>query len=99
MVPSVKEKWCEALRTGRYRQGNGVLNGSDMHGEFYCCLGVLREVMNKLDYTSSSSGQFLTYDQLCASGLSQEQQSFLAEMNDNGEKFSTIADYIETHIR
>lgn len=99
MVPAVKEKWCEALRTGKYRQGNGVLCGSDMHGSFYCCLGVLRDVMDSSDYASSGNGQFLAPHQLRASGLSQEQQSFLAEMNDNGEKFSTIADYIETHIR
>ena len=37
MNPQVKEKWIDALLSGKYEQGNGKLRGY----EGYCCLGVL----------------------------------------------------------
>ena len=36
----VKNKWVEALRSGKYKQGRGKLNSENG----YCCLGVLCEV-------------------------------------------------------
>ena len=41
MDPDVKEKWCEALESGQYRQGRAYLN----RGEHFCCWGVLCEVL------------------------------------------------------
>lgn len=37
-----KKKWLEALRSGKYKQGKGVLQNDK--GEF-CCLGVLCDLM------------------------------------------------------
>lgn len=39
MRAEIKELWLEALRSGRYEQGNGVLFDAT-HNQF-CCLGVL----------------------------------------------------------
>lgn len=43
MNPQVKEKWVEALRSGKYVQGVGVLRKQDT----YCCLGVLCDLYLK----------------------------------------------------
>lgn len=37
MNQEVKQKWVEALRSGKYKQGQGYLR----KGDNYCCLGVL----------------------------------------------------------
>jgi hypothetical protein len=37
MKTEIKEKWVNALRSGEYEQGQGVLRSSDK----FCCLGVL----------------------------------------------------------
>ena len=37
MNPEVKQKWIDALRSGKYEQGSGKLRGANG----YCCLGVL----------------------------------------------------------
>lgn len=41
MKPEYKARWVEALRSGKYQQGKGRLNGE---GKF-CCLGVLCDVV------------------------------------------------------
>lgn len=40
MTPVTKQAWIDALRSGKYVQGDGWLNKFDTH----CCLGVLCEV-------------------------------------------------------
>lgn len=41
----VKNKWVEALRSGKYRKGRGVLTEVKKNGtKNYCCLGVLCEL-------------------------------------------------------
>lgn len=42
MNPEVKEKWIEALRSGRYTQADGRLRTR----LGYCCLGVLCDLYN-----------------------------------------------------
>lgn len=42
-----KSKWIEALRSGKYRQGDTYLCQSDdksFQNERYCCLGVLCDI-------------------------------------------------------
>jgi hypothetical protein len=55
-----KTKWVNALRSGEYQQGKGVLHNPDTNT--YCCLGVLCEVTDRefravnpddYDYTSN----------------------------------------------
>jgi len=48
MDKEVKQKWVDALRSGKYKQGQGYLRTPDG----YCCLGVLCEVLNA-EYTYS----------------------------------------------
>lgn len=44
MKASIKKKWLEALRSGKYQQGRGQLK---CMGERYCCLGVLTDLYLK----------------------------------------------------
>jgi hypothetical protein len=45
------KRWVEALRSGKYKQGRGVLRTSD---NAFCCLGVLADVYNP-EYWSSDT--------------------------------------------
>lgn len=50
------EKWCEALRSGKYKQTRGFLHDSDG----YCCLGVACKVfIPQKDLTMSGDGTML----------------------------------------
>jgi hypothetical protein len=44
LQPEAKRLWVEALRSGDYQQGTGLLHYEDEDGDQYCCLGVLCEV-------------------------------------------------------
>lgn len=39
MKPEIKQRWIEALRSGKYEQDRGVLRSVQTDG--FCCLGVL----------------------------------------------------------
>ena len=43
MKQHIKEKWLEALRSGKYKQGKNLLKTEDG----YCCLGVLCDLHRK----------------------------------------------------
>ena len=43
MNPEIKQKWVNALHSGKYEQGNGKLYS----GQGYCCLGVLCDLYSK----------------------------------------------------
>lgn len=43
MNKDVKEKWVTALRSGKYKQGQGCLRRGDDH----CCLGVLQDLYHR----------------------------------------------------
>ena len=52
MKPELKQAWIEALRSGKYEQGTGLLKRDYSHmnteaGATYCCLGVLLEVASE----------------------------------------------------
>src|SRR5258708_7031143 len=62
MDPQVKQLWVEALRSGKYKQGQNRLADDLDH---YCCLGVLCEVAisQGLPITKSTSEHGrITYD-------------------------------------
>lgn len=44
MDKKLKTKWLKALRSGKYKQGKGVLRTADNK---FCCMGVLVDVMDK----------------------------------------------------
>jgi hypothetical protein len=54
MDQQIKEQWVEALRSGRYNQGQGCLrthiHGDDESNDKFCCLGVLADIMMPDNY-------------------------------------------------
>jgi hypothetical protein len=42
----IAKQWCEALRSGKYKQGKGALRC----GDSFCCLGVLCDIGNLPDW-------------------------------------------------
>lgn len=103
---SYKEQWIEALRSGKYKQGSGLLSRFDGS---YCCLGVLCEVMQIPKVASTGVSGFIygedvaffPYQYLEQSGLNDAHGSSktdglsLVRMNDAGYSFEKIADAIE----
>lgn len=108
MKLDAKNKWVEALRSGRYQQAKGNLFKPD---EGYCCLGVLTDLYLKEHgiSTGNHEGDIKTHSQGYTNGIpNQEVEDWaglnyndtgeLAEMNDGGDTFSTIAAYIEENL-
>lgn len=85
-----KEQWLAALRSGKYQQGTRRLQNSGR----YCCLGVVREVCA----LPVAGNGFLVDENESWVFLDKHTQLELANMNDRGDDFAAIADYIEQHI-
>lgn len=53
MNNSIKTKWLEALRSGKYKQGRfqlkhtGIFSEGGEYPERYCCLGVLCDIISR----------------------------------------------------
>lgn len=106
MNADVKTRWLEALRSGRYYQHEGGLYWNNM----YCCLGVLAKVEGVLrddGCAATVDCQEPAEDGKCGMlsrafadrvGLSPEEQKTLANLNDDGQSFDLIADYIEAKL-
>jgi hypothetical protein len=107
MKREIKEKWVAALRSGHYVQGGTCLKYLDDTGKpRHCCLGVLAEVAEPWGLTEHGrnvlfydSNIYLMLPNKDWAFLPGETQSRLAKMNDNGDSFLTIADWIETNVR
>lgn len=111
MDTEIKQKWVKALRSGEYNQG--VARLFNAHYNTYCCLGVLCDVMgySKTSTCPNSDYQGFT-DKLGATyiftivrkenqdliGLDLDQESTLTHMNDAGQSFKEIADWIEKNL-
>lgn len=54
MDPKIKQKWVEALRSGKHTQGKQALRPS---ANQYCCLGVLCDVLG-LEWEYKSTGSY-----------------------------------------
>lgn len=94
-------KWIEALRSGRYQQGNGYLNRA---GKF-CCLGVaceseglegrMRDPQSPV-YYGKTAYAYLPPETREALGLTEEQENKLVNMNDvDMASFEEIAQQLE----
>jgi hypothetical protein len=110
MKEDVKDKWIEALRSGKYKQGNQVLKSKSGH---FCCLGVLCDISGlsewKLEGKDSpfeiyfNSNALLPEPVRTWAGLYNIFGRFhtnaplesLATLNDDGLPFEQIADLIE----
>lgn len=100
MVKELKAKWCKALRSGKFKQGKGRLKTK--YG--FCCLGVLRHVVNPKDTRTTGNG-LLVGDFALECGLDDETQRKLACLNDGNEEqsikrhsFRQIAAYIAKNL-
>lgn len=97
-------KWVEALRSGKYTQGKGMLETLDGRN---CCLGILcriaglEPVVMEGTKLFGSSGTFLPeeirdkMDLYEINGRYRTKEVSLAELNDDGISFEEIADIIE----
>ncbi len=106
MDAQLKQKWIEALRSGKYDQTKGALRTE----AGFCCLGVLCEVTGAglwdrdgedFVYSCSdglSGSGYMPSVVAVISGLSSKQEGELASRNDGGSAFSEVADYIEANI-
>ena len=107
MDKKLKRKWVKALRSGQYDQATGKLC---VNGTAFCCLGVLCDIQGAY----WDEDEFRTWRPILPSGrvaekavlppraysagLTAEQTDVLIEMNDEGESFKKIADWIETNL-
>jgi hypothetical protein len=109
-----KDKWIKALLSGKYVQGKRELCTEGKEYDKFCCLGVLcdiagpdrwgiskfetsgggSEVYWGVPATSDLPPSFLLLDV----GLKFQEAETLARMNDDGNKFKTIAKYIEKNL-
>jgi hypothetical protein len=112
MLIEDKNLWLEALRSGKYKQTVGFLKVQREGERFYCCLGVLCEILkDKYEIRESTSAiePGVTYfnnssDRLPntltrALKLEIDTVSTLYRMNDDDKRsFAAIADWIEVHV-
>lgn len=94
-----KARWLTALRSGEYKQAQGVLKD----GGKFCCLGVAACLI-KPGYRTRSSARFFG-DETCLAdkpskmiGLDSSAHDVLTHMNDEGADFHDIADWIERNL-
>lgn len=55
MNEEIKKKWVEALRSGKYKQGEGYLRSAD---DKFCCLGVLCDIVSPEGWAKCLSGRY-----------------------------------------
>jgi hypothetical protein len=133
MRKEVMKKWVKALRSGKFKQGQGTLKKFNKQGqEQYCCLGVLCELYNETmkknkkktlpekvcDNDSGFSYGYCRFggkkedlpkEVMNWAGIGNSMGAFtndnpihdqynLADLNDTGRKFTTIANIIEKNV-
>lgn len=105
-----KRKWITALRSGKYKQGEGELKIKGK--QQFCCLGVACDVAGIARDKYSGKGMpfelsktlqlrlppFFRSAEHGGNGKCEEYMQTLASMNDDGESFETIADEIESTL-
>ncbi len=103
-----KRAWVKALRSGKYRRGEGYLyqkSSGGLHPK-HCCLGVAARVCgcpidsinNRVAFIDSIHARRVPAILIGSGSIDKSVTSFLADMNDSGKKFSEIADYIEEYL-
>lgn len=100
MDADIKKRWVEALRSGKYKQGRTFLKKRDE----WCCIGVLCDLVDPTKWTEhggyvTDTFRFFPAEQFFISlGMTDDMGSKLASMNDKGNNFPVIADYIEANL-
>jgi len=99
-----KDKWVQALRSGKYEQTRGKLMSRDTEGIVrYCPLGVFLDV---LEYPKDVDNLifkhahgYLHFGLSGSTELSPTEESAITRLNDIDKKpFKEIADYIEENL-
>lgn len=97
------KRWVEALESGKYQQGKHRLKTGNQYGQYFCCLGVLREIEPKFSRAGAAfdvldSYQFNEYiNDILPAGCYLHQDE-LANMNDTGGTFLEIAQHIRKKV-
>jgi hypothetical protein len=99
MEPELKQKWVDALRSDKYKQGQWSLKTED---DCFCCLGVLCDIIDPHGWnTDRSFGEdfetvILAPEIRTKYTIPADKVGTVMEMNDSeGKSFADIADYIE----
>jgi len=110
--PQWKQKWIEALRSGKYKQTRAKLRRQTG----YCCLGVLCDLVDSKRWVEPPAlcCNYFEYrdptmegvqptsmppdDILITTGLLAPLAQQLANLNDGGASFSEIAHWIEGNV-
>lgn len=96
MDKSLKNRWVAALRSGEYKQCRNTLHARSQHGEYFCPLGVLRNIEPNIKTSCEVGGVYPGKLDESTSGVPLRVQDRLAFMNDaKHNNFSLIANYIE----
>jgi len=108
----VKTEWLKALRSGKYKQGNGCLrDGQDN----FCCLGVLADIHPDLEWGEHpivNISKDIAYIEAIHKGRNSRMgdyisydileagiQGELASLNDDANySFEELADFIEQRV-
>jgi hypothetical protein len=114
MNPEVKAKWVEALRSGRYQQGEASLRRGLGDQVRYCCLGVLCDISGLGQWTGrayrietdAEAIESVHYPPLAVAewaGTGAADpfiagRDYLSVLNDTGKTFEEIADLIEKYL-
>lgn len=105
MRTKLMQKWIDALRSGKYQQGQGCLS----NGNKFCCLGVACDISGLGQWVHSSFGyrmydtadyggssMALPSDVKDALGVFSDVELDLIDMNDkHGKSFDDIAQFLE----
>lgn len=107
MKVEYKNAWMTALYDGSHKQGRGKLVELVVNEEFFCCLGVLCDVVPKVAYaceTNWRTRHALDVRAIAVAGISDEQHRHLINLNDgwapgiSRSSFPQIADWIGENI-
>lgn len=100
-------KWIDALRSRKYKQGEGrlcILKEERIEEgcvetnhavDLYCCLGVVQTIVDPEHVCLKEGYAFLPNKTLEKIGIDHNFENILSHMNDSGYKFYRIARFLE----
>ena len=101
----MRDKWIEALRSGKYKQGKSNLCSLRNEQPEFCCIGVLADLMD-IPYHEKDNRRVYSHGmvamlhepELQLVGLGRDEAFRLASLNDKGATFEEIAEVIENGV-
>jgi len=104
-----KQKWLDALRSGKYKQGKDNLRNTLNNETEFCCIGVWADITDSKGWNDEGWGDTKNDEfpdhlitSLTKNGFTysdaMEYLNNLANKNDAGVNFNAIADMIEKDI-